>query len=236
VSDALSIASPKETTVAFLIDSPISEENLLRLVEFLDLRPDETVLDIGCGKGTFLARLCAHSRCSGVGVDADSNQIETAHEQIRDRYPVELVQADIKDFRTEQKFDLVACLGIWNGFPGLDLMRRFLKRTGRILLGTPFWLRDPDEAYRTGFGLDDSERGFRTAAGMVDQFYNEGYEVLYTFVSSKQEMDYYQSLQWNRREYADIHASHASKLNYFTWIREYWGWSVWILRNDHPAA
>ena len=214
----------------FLIDSPISEENFVRLVDFIDPSENQTVLDIGCGKGTLLQYLHDRFRCSGVGVDVSQEQIDIARDRMGNTKAVEFILADITDFKTDRRFDIVSCFGTWRGFPGLDYTRQFLKPAGMVLFGTNYWRKEPDEPYEKHFRIDESEKGFMTIDSMVEDFYNRGYEVLYMYTDTKQESDYYQSLIWRKRQYSDNQANRHSKLNYVRWIREYHGWSVWLLR------
>lgn len=52
-------------------------EDLDQLVAYLDVRPDEAVLDLGCGVGHTLARLAARARLA-VGADATPGMLEGA--------------------------------------------------------------------------------------------------------------------------------------------------------------
>ena len=58
------------THAEHVICNPTNEEKLARLVELLRLTPDDSVVDIACGKGEFLIRLAEAygARCLGVDI------------------------------------------------------------------------------------------------------------------------------------------------------------------------
>jgi trans-aconitate methyltransferase len=73
------------------------------LVELLAPRPDERILDLGCGTGHLTARI-AETGASVIGLDASAEMLG----QARSAYPhLEFVQADARDFRFDTLFDAV---------------------------------------------------------------------------------------------------------------------------------
>jgi trans-aconitate 2-methyltransferase len=77
-----------------------------RLVDELELRGDESVLDLGCGDGQLTARLAARVPGGRVlGIDASVGMLETA---CRHEGPnLHFVQKDISDLDFTEEFDLV---------------------------------------------------------------------------------------------------------------------------------
>src|SRR6185312_14441 len=67
-----------------------------RLVVALDLRPGQTVADIGCGPGTDLARLADAVTVTGsvVGIDREPKMLTEAGRRLADRPNVELRLGD----------------------------------------------------------------------------------------------------------------------------------------------
>ena len=73
------------------------------LVDLLDPRPDERILDLGCGTGHLTARI-AVSGADVVGLDASAEMVEKA----RETYPdIRFVHADARSFSFERSFDAV---------------------------------------------------------------------------------------------------------------------------------
>ena len=216
----------------FLIDSPIYEENFHRIIDFMELEPTQTVIDFGCGKGTLLKSLSEKYGITGIGIDKSKRNIDIAKQQIGDNPRIELITADINEFRTDQKYDLVSCFGIWYGFPGLKFLLRFLKPDGIILYGLNFWRKEPGPEYMEQLGIDETEKDFRTLDKMIDYFYQNGFTILYQYTNTKEECDHYQSKIWKGKKYSDMKSDHERKKYYIKWIREYHGWSAWLLRKD----
>ncbi len=68
------------------------------LMNFLPLRPDSTVVDIGCGDGRFLRSLGENPSIQGIGIDLNESKIANARaESISMQSPSELsfIHADI---------------------------------------------------------------------------------------------------------------------------------------------
>ena len=113
--------------MSYLVDSPISEHNMDGIVENLLLSEHDTVLDIGCGKGTLIRKIHTLYGCTCIGVDISESQIDVARNEIGDYPRVEFHVVDIEQFPRNVKYDLVSCFGNWYGFPGVSLMREFAK-------------------------------------------------------------------------------------------------------------
>jgi len=113
------------------------------VVRALDTRPDETVLEIGCGAGEAVRRLVAEGHVRRIAaIDASAANVEAARrlnrEAIRDRV-VDIRQGLVSElpFR-DGGFDLVfAARGVpgWRLRGDLEEVLRVLKPGGRMLLG-----------------------------------------------------------------------------------------------------
>lgn len=73
------------------------------LLDWLQARPGETVLDLGCGTGELAARI-AESGATVIGIDSDPSMIAAARERLPD---AELRVADGHDFAVEEPVDAV---------------------------------------------------------------------------------------------------------------------------------
>lgn len=80
----------------------------LRLVEFVRAHktsPGRSLLDVACGTGMHITGLKQHFEVTGVDLDADLLAVAAQ------RHPdVPLLQADMRDFDLEARFDVVTCL------------------------------------------------------------------------------------------------------------------------------
>jgi trans-aconitate methyltransferase len=74
-----------------------------KLIELLQPRPGERILDLGCGTGQLTAEIAA-SGAQAVGLDSSPEMLG----QARQNYPhLKFVLADATDFRFEEPFDAV---------------------------------------------------------------------------------------------------------------------------------
>ena len=197
-----------------VICNPTSSPKLEEMLELVALSQDARVLDIACGKGEFLIRLIERYVCSGVGVDLSPYFVGEARRRAVQRLShtsIDLQEIDGAQFDGEpESFDLTICLGaswIWNGHQGtLRALMQWTKPEGLIVVGEPFWQRDPDDAYLAAGSL---LRGtFGTHFQNVQTGLELGLTLLYTIVSNGDEWDHYESLQWRAAEsWADLNTN-----------------------------
>lgn len=112
--------------------------------------PDpSTVLDLGCGPGSFLSVFAeTHSRSFGIGADIASGQIEFARARVASRYKdqVQFVEIDANTGRLpipDRSVDVVTCIEVlehihpYYAIQLLSEARRVLKANGRFIATTP---------------------------------------------------------------------------------------------------
>ena len=230
-----------------VVCNPMSTAKLDELIGLLELNPGTTVLDIACGKGEMLTRLTERYEVSGVGVDISPYFVEDTKQKLQARVPVaqiEILKMDGADYSPDQLFDLAMCIGaswIYQGHRGtLRALKALTKPGGLILVGEPFWLKEPDEAYLSA--ENHTRDMFGTHYENVLAGENEGLFPLYTMVSNQDDWDRYETLQWYATErYArdnpddpdvsEILARVAhGRTNYLRWGRDTLGWALYLFR------
>jgi trans-aconitate methyltransferase len=73
------------------------------VISLLEPKPDETILDLGCGSG-HLAKSIADAGANVVGIDSSSSMVEAA----RTAYPdIEFLVADARNFSFPTRFDAI---------------------------------------------------------------------------------------------------------------------------------
>jgi hypothetical protein len=115
-----------------------------------------------------------------------------------------------------------------------------VKPGGQIMVGEPFWAREPEQAYLDACDMDRAECG--THAGNAAVGEAEGLTLLYTLVSSQGDWDRYEGLRWRAAErYGAAHPddgdaprilarSRRWRDAYLKWGRDCVGWAVYLFR------
>ena len=232
-----------------VICNPTNEEKLDRLVALLRLAPGAQVVDIACGKAEFLIRTAERYGARCLGIDLSPFFIEEAGRSIRARAPgaeVLLREMNGADFEPDEPhgFAMASCLGgswIYGGHGGtLDALIRLVAPGGWVITGEPYWRQEPPPEYveACGFGSE----AFGTHAGNVEAGETRGLELVHTLVSSQDDWDRYEGLQWYAAsEYARSHPEDPDvpellekvakeRTAYLRWGRETLGWAIYLFR------
>ncbi|ANZ42822.1 ubiquinone biosynthesis protein UbiE [Lentzea guizhouensis] len=95
MANALGVPSPDKAAYMDTV-AAVAGDYKRRLLDLLDLRPDLSVLDLGCGPGADLASMADAVTESGrvVGVDIDERMVAAASTRFHDRPQVEVVLGD----------------------------------------------------------------------------------------------------------------------------------------------
>jgi SAM-dependent methyltransferase len=229
--------------------NPTSEEKLARLVELVRLRTGARVVDIACGKGEFLIRLAEAHDVRGVGVDVSPFCIADAEQRLRARMPqaeIVFTQMDGADFKPTKPrgFALASCIGaswVFGGHEGtLDALISMVEPDGWVAVGEPYWLQEPAEEYLRACGL--AKGAFGSHVENVEAGERRGLDLVHTLVSSDDDWDRYEGLQWYATaEYAREHPDDPDlpellervakdKSVYLSWGRDTLGWAIYLFR------
>ncbi len=85
-----------------------------RIARKLDLQPEASVLDIGCGFGSLAMYLARHQRARVVGVTLSTAQLEHARERLRASGLQRRVELRLQDYRhVREQFDAVVSVGMF---------------------------------------------------------------------------------------------------------------------------
>lgn len=226
--------------------NPSSVARLDEVIALLDLAPGASVWEAGSGKGELLVRLAERYGIQGVGVDRSPIEVPVARALAAARAPdadLRFIEADAATVPADdESVDLAVCLGaswIWGGHRGtLRELRRITKPGGLVLVGEPYWIRDPDPAYCAAAGLAREDVG--TLLGNVEVGREEGLTLLYVQPSSLEDWDRYEALQLNAAErFARDHPedpdvpellerARRERDDYLRWGRDTLGWAVYL--------
>ena len=231
-----------------VVCNPTSPERLDELIALLDLAPGANVWEAACGKGELLVRLAERFRIRGTGVDLSPYELPVSRERSAARVPtaeLTFIEGDAAAHPPEPaSVDLAICLGaswIWGGHRGtLQALRSFVRPGGLILVGEPYWRREPDREYLAAAELAVGD--FSTLHGNVEIAADEGLTLLYALPSLDEDWDRYELLQLRAAErYALAHPDDpdADELlararrgsdAYLRWGRDTLGWTIYLFR------
>ena len=146
-----------------------------RFLEWLDLSPGKTLLDVACGAGGPALRITATTGCSVVGIDVHEQAVTTANSLAAQRGLAEHAEFRSTDATEplpfpDASFDAITCIDAINHFPERPRViaewARLLKPEGRLLFTDPITV--------TG-ELTNAEIAVRSSAGFY-LFVPHGYD------------------------------------------------------------
>ena len=236
-----------------VVCNPTSEEKLTHLVELLRLPTGAQVVDIACGKGEFLIRLAEAYGARGVGIDISPFFIAEAERRIEMRASgvgITFTQMNGADFKPDapEDLDLASCIGASWVFGGhadtLEALNRMVKPGGWVIVGEPFWRREPSEDYLEASGVAKEDFGSHFSNAEAGE--RRGLNLVHAIVSSNDDWDMYEGLQWYATaEYARTHPDdpdlatvvervEKAKETYLRWGRDTLGWAIYMFRRRTP--
>ena len=117
-----------------------------RFLEWLDLSPGKTLLDVACGAGGPALRIAATTGCSVVGIDVHEQAVTTASSLAAQRGLAERAEFRSTDATgplpfSDATFDAITCIDAINHFSDRPRViaewARLLKPGGRLLFTDP---------------------------------------------------------------------------------------------------
>jgi len=186
-----------------LVCNPMVKEKFYRLCDFLPLGKGSRVLDIACGKGEFLVRLAELYDISGIGVDLSPYCIRDSERKKQERVPeadLVFVEMDGAEYMpgNDEKHDLASCIGaswVYGGYSGtMQTLSEMTKPGGWVVVGEPFWRREPSEDYLESQNMKRED--FGSHVGNIRKGEEMGLRCAYTLVSDEDDWDHYETLQW----------------------------------------
>lgn len=230
------------------IHNPLTSQKLATLGEALSPPPGARLLDLACGSGELLCTWARDHHVTGTGVDISTVFLAAARARAIELDVAEQVRfshGDASNHVADEPVDIGSCVGatwIGGGVAGtVDLLRRSLRPGGTMLIGEPFWRREPpDQATVDGcdaIGVDT----FLVLPDLLAQFGELGCDVVEMVLADQDSWDRYVAAQWlNTRRWLDAHPDDAlaeqmraelttAPARYARYRREYLGWGVFAL-------
>ncbi|MFY9914715.1 MAG: methyltransferase domain-containing protein [Nocardioidaceae bacterium] len=227
---------------AHRILNPFTHDKLMLLGEVARVGPTTRILDIACGKGELLCQWASVYGSSGHGVDLSEVFLAAARDRadelaVADR--VTYTHSDGADFVTDERFDLVSCLGaMWFG-GSLEASAAMLKRWAAddavLLIGEPFWNEEPPPEALAAYD------GFTSLARLADRLQATGLELVEMVLADGDSWDRYAASKWwTVRHWLAANPDDAEapamrdflatgRSQHLEFVRRYLGWGVFVL-------
>jgi cyclopropane fatty-acyl-phospholipid synthase-like methyltransferase len=181
------------------IQNPMSPEKLDRLIEYLEVRDGDRLIDVGSGNGWLLRRIAERRKVDAVGLELSSVFAAEARRRLADASlvgSVEIVEGRALQYAVaDGGCDIALCIGATFALGDLEAtaawMARAVRPGGRIAIGEPF--------ARLPFPIPVREREpqyDRTLAELVDAIAAHGFAPTGIIASSHDDWDHYESQRW----------------------------------------
>ena len=111
------------------------------LIKELDGKNFKTLLDLGCGNGTFLSMVLNKFDVEVSGIDISPGMIEKSKELLDGRADLKVGDSEHLPWN-DKSFDVVTCSASFHHYPGPELvlkeMKRVLRPGGILMIADPF--------------------------------------------------------------------------------------------------
>ncbi len=223
--------------------NPTSSEKLLDVGRVAGLGKESEVIDFGCGFGQTLALWAKSYGISGIGIDVREFACERAIRKMRQEGlsdQIQIVCSDAAEYQfQEHYFDVAACIGatfIWRGFrPTILRMKDALKPNGKLIVGEPYWLKEP---VPREFAETQS---IHREHELLEFIRENGFDLEYLVRANSDDWDRYETGNWegivrwldqnpvNPQRPDVIKHLRESQDEYVRYGREYLGWAIYVI-------
>ena len=236
------------TESAHRIHNPFTPEKFATLGAVLRLEPETRVLDLGSGSGEMLCTWARDYAITGVGVDMSqlfSGQAKRRAEELGVANRVKFIHGDAAGYVTDEKCDVVACVGatwIGGGVAGtIALLTKSLSSNGILLIGEPYWRQLPPTEDIAKACFANAVSDFLVLPDLVASFDKLGYDLVEMVLADQEDWDRYEAAKWiTMRRWLeenpddDLAQELRTQLTtapkrHVTYTREYLGWGVFAL-------
>lgn len=182
--------------------NPISNEKMDTILNSVNLKPSDKVIDIGSGKCELLIRLIEKYKIIGTGVELYEGFIKEAQQNAAGRININdlmLINKDAKEVipnNEDSQYAMGICVGSTHALGGLEAtlkgLRKCVKNGGYIIIGEGYWKTKPSSEYLKALDSDESE--LNSHYGNIKLAEELGLISLWSVTASDDDWDAYECL------------------------------------------
>lgn len=170
---------------------PLSEPASERLLTHLQLGPDTSIVDIGCGWGELVLRAAKASGAAAVGVEIEADLLGRARATAAARN-LKVHFVDTPGNQWDEVRERAICIGSSHAFGGTKKMlaglTKIVPKGGRVLIGDMCWERPPSQECLDMFGDEVSP-----LKDIVVMCREAGWKLMYMETATQQDWDAFES-------------------------------------------
>jgi ubiquinone/menaquinone biosynthesis C-methylase UbiE len=231
--------------------NPVNSSKIDKVIELLDLKDNDKVIDIGAGKGEILFRIIERYRAKCIAIEKYVGFTEQLQVNAEKRGVLNNIEIITKDAKAAMKtinepFEAAICIGSTHALGGLhetlDTLRKCVKKGGYVLIGEGYWKQQPCKEYLEALGgAEESE--LLTHFENVKAGENLGLIPLWSYTANEDEWDEYEWLySMSIENYCCEHPEDPDRdamlqkirtwrSTYLKWGRDTLGFGIYLFRN-----
>jgi len=222
-----------------IIIDPLKIESVHRLGRVLDLRPDQRVLDLACGKAGVSLPLVLAYKVNLIGVDILPDFIREAWSRAEAAglyHLCDFLNMDAVKFSRESKnqWDAVLMLGAspaWGGLSGvMETLPRLVRPGGHLAVGEPYYHPGSDKKENDPFLSKEETTALISQYGQVVEIIDDGLEGWQALHEPAGKMA--DKLKADNPDHPELHKFLDDSMAEQEWEMKNYGWAVWVVRID----
>lgn len=189
-------------------NNPINEHKLDEVINLLQIKSSDTIVDIGGGNGSVLLKMIKKSKANGILIEQNKkliNDCKKESKELIDSGKLNLVEADAKTYLknlTPNSIDCFVCIGasyIFDGYINfIKTILPYLKENGFLLIGDEFWQKKPQKEYLKILGSTESEIGYHYQN--IEAPEKLGMNYLYSHITSVDDWNTFEGIYFLEKE------------------------------------
>jgi len=201
-------------------NNPISEGKIDEIINLLDVRSADVIIDFGGGKGEVLLKILGKNNAKGILVDTNEKLLESCRKKagaLIESGHLTLTNQDAQAYLKEMKpqsVDCVVCIGATYALGGylkfIKAIMSVLKTGGLVLVGEEYWQKKPDSDYLSVLGGEESDLMYHHEN--IEEAEKLGLTYLYSHVASEDDWNRYEGVYFLEDELKNINTTDPDAL------------------------